>query len=152
MDSAPFAVKNPRCLMFEDYLQKTLADLETQHRRRRLLVSDLATGPLVRFDNKTRHNFASNDYLGLAAHPQMVAAALEATREFGAGAGASSPAPNLPTANSKKTSPRSKTPLPPSSSAVATPPAPAPCRRSRPRMTSSSWTNFPTPAWSTAPA
>ena len=89
MDSAPFAVKNPRCLMFEDHLQKTLADLETQHRRRRLLVSDLATGPLVRFDNKTRHNFASNDYLGLAAHPQVVAAALEATREFGAGAGAS---------------------------------------------------------------
>ncbi len=89
MDSAPFAVKNPRCLMFEDYLQKTLADLETQHRRRRLLVSDLATGRLVRFDNKTRHNFASNDYLGLAAHPQVVAAALEATREFGAGAGAS---------------------------------------------------------------
>ena len=89
MDSAPFAVKNPRCLMFEDYLQKTLADLETQHRRRRLLVSDLATGRLVRFDNKTRPNFASNDYLGLAAHPQVVAAALEATREFGAGAGAS---------------------------------------------------------------
>jgi 8-amino-7-oxononanoate synthase len=89
MDSAPFAVKNPRCLMFEDHLQKTLADLETQHRRRRLLVSDFATGPLVRFDNKTRHNFASNDYLGLAAHPQVVAAALEATREFGAGAGAS---------------------------------------------------------------
>jgi 8-amino-7-oxononanoate synthase len=89
MDSAPFAVKNPRCLMFEDHLQKTLADLETQHRRRRLLVSDLATSPLVRFDNKTRHNFASNDYLGLAAHPQVVAAALEATRNFGAGAGSS---------------------------------------------------------------
>ncbi len=89
MDSAPFAVKNPRCLMFEDHLQKTLADLETQHRRRRLLVSDLATGPLVRFDNKARHNFASNDYLGLAAHPQVVAAALEATRKFGAGAGSS---------------------------------------------------------------
>ena len=89
MDSAPFAVKNPRCLMFEDHLQKTLADLETQHRRRRLLVSDLATGPLVHLDNKTRHNFASNDYLGLAAHPQVVAAALEATRNFGAGAGSS---------------------------------------------------------------
>ncbi len=89
MDSAPFAVKNPCRLMFEDHLQKTLADLETQHRRRRLFVSDLATGPLVRFEGKTRHNFASNDYLGLAAHPQVVAAALEATREFGAGAGAS---------------------------------------------------------------
>ena len=75
--------------MFEDHLQKTLADLENRHLRRRLRVSDLATGPLVRFDGKTLHNFASNDYLGLAAHPQVVAAALEATREFGAGAGAS---------------------------------------------------------------
>ena len=89
VDSAPSVVKNPRPAMFEDHLQKTLADLENRHLRRRLRVSDLATGPLVRFDGKTLHNFASNDYLGLAAHPQVVAAALEATREFGAGAGAS---------------------------------------------------------------
>jgi len=75
--------------MFEDDLQKSLADLDARHLRRRLRVSSLPTGPLVRFGARTLHNFASNDYLGLAAHPQVVAAALEATREFGAGSGAS---------------------------------------------------------------
>jgi 8-amino-7-oxononanoate synthase len=75
--------------MFEDFLQKSLADLDARHLRRHLRVSDMATGPLVRFADKTLHNFASNDYLGLAAHPEVIAAALEATREFGAGSGAS---------------------------------------------------------------
>jgi 8-amino-7-oxononanoate synthase len=75
--------------MFEDDLQKSLARLDERHLRRRLRVSGVATGPLVRFNGRTLHNFASNDYLGLAAHPRVVAAALEATREFGAGAGAS---------------------------------------------------------------
>jgi len=75
--------------MFEDYLQKSLAELDDRHLRRCLRVSALPTGPLVRFADKTLHNFASNDYLGLAAHPQVVATALEATRQFGAGAGAS---------------------------------------------------------------
>jgi len=75
--------------MFEDYLQDSLSHLETRHLRRRVRVSDSATGTLVRFDDKTLHNFASNDYLGLAAHPRVVAAALEATRKFGAGTGAS---------------------------------------------------------------
>jgi len=75
--------------MFEEDLQKSLADVDDRYLRRRLRVSGLPTGPLVRFSDRTLHNFASNDYLGLAAHPQVVAAALEATREFGAGAGAS---------------------------------------------------------------
>jgi 8-amino-7-oxononanoate synthase len=75
--------------MLEDDLQKSLADLDTRHLRRRLRASGLPTGPLVRFNGRALHNFASNDYLGLAAHPQVVAAALEATRRFGAGAGAS---------------------------------------------------------------
>ncbi len=75
--------------MFEDDLHQSLADLDERHLRRRLRVSSLPTGPLVRFNGRTLHNFASNDYLGLAAHAQVIAAALEATREFGAGAGAS---------------------------------------------------------------
>ncbi len=75
--------------MFEDFLQKSVADLDTRHLRRHLRVSGLPTGPLVRCAAKTLHNFASNDYLGLAAHQEVIAAALEATREFGAGTGAS---------------------------------------------------------------
>src|SRR5580658_5770692 len=34
-------------------------------------------------------SFASNDYLGLSAHPAVVTAAIEALRRWGAGAGAS---------------------------------------------------------------
>lgn len=75
--------------MLDDLLNETLAGLEAQHLRRRIRVSDAATGPLVRLEGRTLHNFASNDYLGLAAHPQVVGAALEAVREFGAGSGAS---------------------------------------------------------------
>ncbi len=75
--------------MFEDDLQQSLADLEARHRRRHLRATDSPTGALVRFGGQTLHNFASNDYLGLAAHPQVVGAALEATRAFGAGSGAS---------------------------------------------------------------
>lgn len=75
--------------MIEDFLHETLADLEARRRRRRLRVSDAPTGPMVRFSDRTLHNFASNDYLGLAAHPDVVGAALEATRQFGAGTGAS---------------------------------------------------------------
>lgn len=75
--------------MLDDFLNEILAGLEARHLRRRIRVSDAATGPLVRIEGKTLHNFASNDYLGLAAHPQVVGAALEAVGEFGAGSGAS---------------------------------------------------------------
>ena len=75
--------------MFEDHLQKSLADLDVRHLRRRLRVSGLPTGPLVRLADEALHNFASNDYLGLASHHDVIEAAVRATRDYGAGAGAS---------------------------------------------------------------
>jgi 8-amino-7-oxononanoate synthase len=75
--------------MFEDFLAGSLAELDQRHLRRRVRVSEVASGPLVRFEGRTMHNFASNDYLGLAAHPRVVEAATLAAREYGAGAGAS---------------------------------------------------------------
>lgn len=75
--------------MLEAFLQKSLTDLDKHHLRRHLRVSALATGPLVRFESEPLHNFASNDYLGLAAHPAVITAASEAARAFGAGAGSS---------------------------------------------------------------
>ncbi|MFZ4482689.1 MAG: aminotransferase class I/II-fold pyridoxal phosphate-dependent enzyme [Chthoniobacterales bacterium] len=75
--------------MLEPFLQSALADLERRHLRRRIRVSDAPTGPLVHMGDKTLHNFASNDYLGLAANPRVVEAAVQALRDFGAGAGAS---------------------------------------------------------------
>lgn len=75
--------------MFADFLQGILADLDRRNLRRRMRVSDSPTGPAVRFGRRTLHNFASNDYLGLASHRDVIEAAVRAAREYGAGAGAS---------------------------------------------------------------
>src|SRR5262245_44173300 len=54
--------------------------------RRRLLSSQ---GPTVRLDDRELVNFASNDYLNLAADPRLARAAARAARRWGTGAGAS---------------------------------------------------------------
>ena len=46
-------------------------------------------GPKVIFGKKEFINFSSNDYLGLASHPYVIAKAKEAIDEYGYGAGAS---------------------------------------------------------------
>lgn len=60
-------------------------DIGSLRRVRRLL--DGPQGVHVMLDGKPYLSFASNDYLGLASHPALAAAARQAT-EFGVGAGA----------------------------------------------------------------
>jgi adenosylmethionine---8-amino-7-oxononanoate aminotransferase len=48
-----------------------------------------ATGPQVLVGGRLLHNFSSNDYLGLAAHPRVIAAAKQCVDVFGVGTGAS---------------------------------------------------------------
>ena len=69
-------------------LQQGLAALKDDHldRRRRLL--DGAQGAHVTIDGQRVVSFCSNDYLGLAADPALVAAAHAALDEAGVGAGA----------------------------------------------------------------
>ena len=57
------------------------------YRRRRLLGS--AQGPEIMVDGQACLNFCSNDYLGLANHPQLVAAFKSAADKYGVGSGAS---------------------------------------------------------------
>jgi 8-amino-7-oxononanoate synthase len=75
--------------MLQDHLQKSLDELESRSLRRTLRVSDAPTSATVKVSGKTLHNFASNDYLGLASHRDVIEAAVRATRDYGAGAGAS---------------------------------------------------------------
>ena len=56
---------------------------------RELRPLDSPTGTQVHRDGKLLWNFASNDYLGLARHPQIEAALIEGVQRFGAGAAAS---------------------------------------------------------------
>jgi len=56
---------------------------------RRLRALGSATGPIVQVSGRRLILLSSNDYLGLATHPDVVQAAVRATKEYGTGAGAS---------------------------------------------------------------
>ncbi|PCJ30021.1 MAG: 8-amino-7-oxononanoate synthase [Moraxellaceae bacterium] len=56
------------------------------YRRRRLLSSPQQ--PLIEVDGKSLLGFCSNDYLGLANHPRVVAAFKQAADRYGVGSGA----------------------------------------------------------------
>lgn len=74
-------------------LERALAPGLTERHRRHLYrqrrILESAQGPEVRVDGKTYIAFCSNDYLGLAQHPQVVAAMQKASDHYGVGSGAS---------------------------------------------------------------
>jgi glycine C-acetyltransferase len=71
-----------------DYLKDELAALDAEGLLLHPRTLDGPTGARARFDGREVINLASNNYLGLANHPRMNAAAAEAARTYGAGTGA----------------------------------------------------------------
>jgi 8-amino-7-oxononanoate synthase len=70
-------------------LARDLAALEEQGLKRRRRVLESPQRARVKVDGRDYVAFCSNDYLGLAAHPELVAAAREGAERYGVGAGAS---------------------------------------------------------------
>lgn len=66
-----------------------LAALAEQDLLRTRAVLDAPCGPHAEVDGRPLLSFAGNDYLGLAAHPEVVEALREGAARWGAGAGAS---------------------------------------------------------------
>ena len=68
--------------------EKRLDELAARHLTRRLTPLHSGVGPVVEMAGRHILLLASNDYLGLAMHPEVIQSAIEATQRFGAGAGA----------------------------------------------------------------
>ncbi len=74
---------------FDAQLAADLAALRAADLLRELRRVDSPAGTRVALGGRELLNFSSNDYLGLASHPALKAAAVSATGQYGAGAGAS---------------------------------------------------------------
>jgi 8-amino-7-oxononanoate synthase len=70
-------------------LADQLAELERRGLRRSRLIRQSPQGPRIVVDGREVLAFCSNDYLGLANHPRIVEAAIEAASRYGVGEGAS---------------------------------------------------------------
>jgi len=87
MHRPPDAAGVPTELIAE--LARGLAAREAEGLTRRRRTIDSVRGTRVVVDGRELVAFASNDYLGLAHHPDVVAAARDGASRWGAGAGAS---------------------------------------------------------------
>ena len=74
---------------FIDDLTRRLAVIRERGLLRELRRVDSAVGARITVAGRELLNFASNDYLGLAGHPALRAAAVDAVGRYGAGSGAS---------------------------------------------------------------
>jgi 8-amino-7-oxononanoate synthase len=73
-----------------NWLDDALTDLDHRGLRRTLAArAGLQRGDRIEIDGQSLINFGSNDYLGLAADPRVIAAAREAMDRYGWGSGAS---------------------------------------------------------------
>jgi 8-amino-7-oxononanoate synthase len=76
-------------LRYIDHFNHLLGDLEQQSLKRTLKICDSASAPVMTIDGQAMLTFCSNDYLGLANHPELARAISEGLQRFGSGSGAS---------------------------------------------------------------
>ncbi len=70
-------------------IEEELLELDRHSLRRKLRVIESPQGRECLLDGRRVVQFASNDYLGLACHPEIIAAMKRGVDEWGAGSGAS---------------------------------------------------------------
>src|ERR1700693_2850901 len=70
------------------YLTEQLETWRKAGTYQKLRVLESPCEPISRFDGRDVINLASNNYLGLADHPKLVEAEIEAAKRYGAGSGA----------------------------------------------------------------
>ena len=75
--------------MIWDELETGLAQLANEGLLRRRRTLDAPCGPEAVIEGRRLIAFCSNDYLGLANHPALIAAARDAAEQWGVGSGAS---------------------------------------------------------------
>ncbi|MCY4613213.1 MAG: 8-amino-7-oxononanoate synthase [Nitrospira sp.] len=73
--------------MLRDFEQE-LNNLETRYLRRQLRIAESPSEPTITIEGRRFISMASNNYLGLANHPAIKRAAVEAIERWGVGAGA----------------------------------------------------------------
>ncbi len=69
-------------------LEQSLQQRRARHLYRQRRINDGPQGPVLHMDGHELLNFCSNDYLGLANHPEVVAAFKQAADHYGVGSGA----------------------------------------------------------------
>ena len=74
---------------FSERLSEALARREQAGLYRHRLTLDSAQGPVIQLAGRDYLNLCSNDYLGLAAHPDVIQAFRQAAVTYGVGSGAS---------------------------------------------------------------
>ena len=72
-----------------DQTDTELAILDREQLRRSIRSVDTPCGPEIQIQGRSLLAFCSNDYLGLANHPELIAALSEGAARFGTGSGAS---------------------------------------------------------------
>lgn len=69
-------------------LRQVLAQRQAQQLYRRHRIMDSPQQPVMQVNGKTMLTFCSNDYLGLANHPEIIKAFQQAANQYGVGSGA----------------------------------------------------------------